>query len=224
MVVYGGRVDDFHYLGDVYELSRVRASPSRSWKWKKLFPLNKEEEQAMDATIEDTVPKPRNHHSAAFYKGSMYVYGGRSEYQSYRAHGTVWVFNLESNTWSSYLSESVGVSSRIEHCASIVGSKLVVFAGQDSLGKRLNDLLVLDVEAVSKQLPTMDPGSTPMSFDASVDPWMVLEDSNCRYLATTGFGINLAFYLGVGVLIIGFMLIWYRYRQSSRHLGYRRLG
>ena len=86
---------------------------------------------------------------------------------------------------------------------------MVVFGGQDSSSSRLNDMVSLNL--------------TKLIASNEVD-WTVQESDNCALAVRRGSSPRLIGLVSLGVLLVGIVLVAFRYRQSQRFNGYRQLG
>eukprot|EP00924_Labyrinthula_sp_SR-Ha-C_P000702 snap_masked-scaffold_7-processed-gene-1.8-mRNA-1 protein AED:1.00 eAED:1.00 QI:0/-1/0/0/-1/1/1/0/450 len=214
MIVYGGRVDDYTYLDDMTIFCQSEDLKDANW-WRVLYDKS--------GVVGKDYPEARNHHSAEFYNGVFYAFGGRSSYESTATHEDIWAFDfstldmnilftnkdkllLKNRKWEKLQPSNHGdinvYSGRIEHCTDILDETIFLFGGQDSLDNRKNDLVSLDLKN---------------------DLFETIHYDDCNMLgAELASEGNLPLIIGFLVLIVGCALFYQKFRQNQRQ-GYRRL-
>ncbi|KAH7388267.1 hypothetical protein KP509_16G066900 [Ceratopteris richardii] len=73
---------------------------------------------------------------------------------------SVWSFDLEKDNWSNVEAKGELPVARIGHSVTRAGSVLILFGGEDSKGRKLNDLHMFDLKS-SMWLPLLAMGSVP---------------------------------------------------------------
>ncbi|KAJ3691076.1 hypothetical protein LUZ61_020240 [Rhynchospora tenuis] len=86
-------------------------------------------------------PAERWGHSACFFDGFMYVFGGCCGGLHF---SDILTLNLESMVWSSLVTTGQKPGTRDSHTAAVVGQKMIVFGGSNG-SRKVNDLHVLDL-------------------------------------------------------------------------------
>lgn len=86
-------------------------------------------------------PTERWGHSACFYDGAVYVFGGCCGGLHF---SDVLTLNLDTMTWSSLVTTGQKPGTRDSHSSALVGHKMVVLGGTDGM-KKVNDLHILDL-------------------------------------------------------------------------------
>ncbi|KAL8166338.1 hypothetical protein V2J09_007837 [Rumex salicifolius] len=91
--------------------------------------------------ISGFTPPERWGHSACFFNGLVYVYGGCCGGLHF---SDVLVLSLSTMSWTSLTTKGAGPGPRDSHSVALWGHKMLVFGGTNGL-KKLNDLHVLDL-------------------------------------------------------------------------------
>jgi N-acetylneuraminic acid mutarotase len=87
----------------------------------------------------DRMPEPRSGHGATVYKGTMFVFGGKTE--NNRKLNDLWAFNISSNSWSEVeLTDDICPTVRSGHTLVTYGDQLLLFGGIYEVTKELNDI------------------------------------------------------------------------------------
>ncbi|KAG6586212.1 Rab9 effector protein with kelch motifs, partial [Cucurbita argyrosperma subsp. sororia] len=86
-------------------------------------------------------PSERWGHSACYYQGNVYVFGGCCGGLHF---SDVLVLNLDTMVWTVMVTTGQGPGPRDSHGAVIVGNQMIVFGGTNG-SKKVNDLHILDL-------------------------------------------------------------------------------
>ncbi|KAL0552405.1 hypothetical protein IC582_011514 [Cucumis melo] len=86
-------------------------------------------------------PSERWGHSACYYQGNVYVFGGCCGGLHF---SDVLVLNLDTMIWTNLVTTGQGPGPRDSHGALIVGNQMIVFGGTNG-SKKVNDLHILDL-------------------------------------------------------------------------------
>uniref|UniRef100_A0A9I9CIL9 Acyl-CoA-binding domain-containing protein 4 n=1 Tax=Cucumis melo TaxID=3656 RepID=A0A9I9CIL9_CUCME len=86
-------------------------------------------------------PSERWGHSACYYQGNVYVFGGCCGGLHF---SDVLVLNLDTMIWTNMVTTGQGPGPRDSHGALIVGNQMIVFGGTNG-SKKVNDLHILDL-------------------------------------------------------------------------------
>lgn len=86
-------------------------------------------------------PSERWGHSACYYQGNVYVFGGCCGGLHF---SDVLVLNLDTMVWTNMVTTGQGPGPRDSHGALIVGNQMIVFGGTNG-SKKVNDLHILDL-------------------------------------------------------------------------------
>ncbi|XP_022999565.1 acyl-CoA-binding domain-containing protein 5-like [Cucurbita maxima] len=87
------------------------------------------------------IPSERWGHSACYYQGNVYVFGGCCGGLHF---SDVLVLNLDTMLWTNMVTTGHSPGPRDSHGAVIVGSQMIVFGGTNG-SKKVNDLHILDL-------------------------------------------------------------------------------
>ena len=104
MVVYGGERSAYEY-SDIWMFNTTTA------------------EWAFVSPAEDKAP-PRHDHSAVYYEGKMFVYGGRGP----TPMADFWAYDMEASAWVE-MPASAGMAARFGHTAVVIADAMVVYGG-----------------------------------------------------------------------------------------------
>lgn len=96
-------------------------------------------------------PNGRHFHSAVFYDGSMWIFGGTSN----GIHQDLNVFNCSSLKWSTVTTLGVAPCPRYGHCSVVHNDIMYVFGGYDQNGFACNDLYEFDLASLTWSKPTI---------------------------------------------------------------------
>jgi len=140
MIVFGGRLNSRNYFNDVWALTLKGGEQ----KW---ILLDKGGPATEDGVM--VRPSKRNHHTAVQNEHIMFVFGGRSSHVSERVHNDLWAFDTMKLKWKLITPAATNsLPGRMEHCAVLMSksSEILLIGGQDSGGKRRNDVLSYSME------------------------------------------------------------------------------
>ncbi|KAI7834471.1 hypothetical protein BX661DRAFT_139261, partial [Kickxella alabastrina] len=99
------------------------------------------------------MPTPREGHSAAFIRRTMFVFGGQDAAGKYDE--TLYAYNMANFTWYKVPMKGPALAGRKGHTTVTFGSKLFIFGGTAD-GYFLNDLVSFDVKAAAQNGPHWD--------------------------------------------------------------------
>ncbi|XP_050384358.1 uncharacterized protein LOC126800971 [Argentina anserina] len=102
-------------------------------------------------------PSARWGHSACYYQGNMYVFGGCSGGMHY---SDVLVLNFETMVWNTLVTTGQGPGPRDSHSTVVLGDNMIVFGGTSG-SKKCNDLHILNL--MTKEWTRPEYGGTPPS-------------------------------------------------------------
>ncbi|XP_022895904.1 acyl-CoA-binding domain-containing protein 6-like isoform X3 [Olea europaea var. sylvestris] len=106
-------------------------------------------------------PSERWGHSACYYNGLIYIFGGCRGGVHF---SDVLVCNLELMTWNILMTTGQGPRSRDSHSAVLVGHRMIVFGGTNGF-KKVNDLYILDLHSREWSRPECH-GNPPSSRES----------------------------------------------------------
>ncbi|KAM5561012.1 hypothetical protein ABKV19_021900 [Rosa sericea] len=102
-------------------------------------------------------PSERWGHSACYFQGNMYVFGGCSGGMHY---SDVLVLNYETMAWNTLVTTGQGPGPRDSHSTVVLGNNMIVFGGTSG-SKKCNDLHILNL--MTKEWTRPECGGTPPS-------------------------------------------------------------
>lgn len=92
--------------------------------------------------VAGTPPPARYGHAAVCWQNKVVIYGGRGS----SVLSDVWVLDTEQWKWHGPVATpDSGVPGRVHHSASLLGGQMVMYGGEYSDDRQLNDLLVYDI-------------------------------------------------------------------------------
>lgn len=193
MIVFGGRHNDIKYTNDVWAFTWDNNKNERGW-----VQLD-EGGPSRDSSGARVRPAKRNHHSAIMRENIMLVFGGRSSHASYAVHDDLWAYDVVRSQWTQVdtINPGQGSPGRMEHCAVLMNNNklMAIVSGQDGSSNRRNDA---------------------WTFNLETGVWNEIVPSQCTVPASRG-----AIVASVIILVLGALLITYRFYQSSPSRGYQ---
>ncbi|GAB4823096.1 hypothetical protein N2152v2_010142 [Parachlorella kessleri] len=137
MLMYGGR-EEVEYFPDMWILD-IKA---KTWR---------------EVNQSGPLPPHRDHHSAAYYEGRLFIWAGHSgsTYSDAKPVNDLWAFDMGSGTWQQIPQHPPVPLPRFEQAyaqytppGGSQGSKLIIFGGQTEQVCQLNDVWELDLDSL----------------------------------------------------------------------------
>ncbi|KAJ0101737.1 hypothetical protein Patl1_05999 [Pistacia atlantica] len=128
-------------------LSDVQVFDLRSCTWSNLkLKTELNAEKTEDSGSQEVLP-PMSDHSMIKWGNKLLIVGGHSKKSSVGM--IVWYIDLDTNVCGVMETSGKVPAARGGHSVTLVGSRLVIFGGEDRSRKLLNDVHVLDLEAMT---------------------------------------------------------------------------
>ncbi|XP_006649183.1 acyl-CoA-binding domain-containing protein 4 isoform X2 [Oryza brachyantha] len=128
-------------------LSDIQVFDFRTFKWSVLSPTRDSNQlNTENSTTDQSFPAIAGH-SLAKWKNNIIVVAGNTR-TSTSNKVSVWLINMETNSWSSVDTYGKVPISRGGQSVSLIGSRLIMFGGEDNKRRLLNDLHILDLETM----------------------------------------------------------------------------
>uniref|UniRef100_A0A0D9VMU9 Acyl-CoA-binding domain-containing protein n=1 Tax=Leersia perrieri TaxID=77586 RepID=A0A0D9VMU9_9ORYZ len=140
--------------------ARYKVFDFRTFKWSVLSPARDSTQlNTENNTTERSFPALAGH-SLVNWKNNIVVVAGNTRTSSNKV--SVWLINVETNSWCSVDTYGKVPISRGGQSVSLVGSRLIMFGGEDSKRRLLNDLHILDLETMMwEEVKTGKGGPSP---------------------------------------------------------------
>ncbi|CAG8749566.1 9230_t:CDS:2, partial [Racocetra persica] len=92
------------------------------------------------------IPYPRSRHTHVNLGHNMIVFGGLLKYPTESSDDFIYILNTVTNQWSKLsIPEKPFLTQRHGHSATVIGTSMYIFGGQNYKGIYLNDLIVFDL-------------------------------------------------------------------------------
>ncbi|CAG8551160.1 1529_t:CDS:10 [Cetraspora pellucida] len=98
------------------------------------------------------IPYPRSRHTHVNVGHNMIVFGGLLKYPTDNSDAFIYILNTVTNQWSKLsIPEKLFLTQRHGHTATVIGTSMYIFGGQNYRGIYLNDLIVFDLTTMESQ-------------------------------------------------------------------------
>ncbi|WVZ73093.1 hypothetical protein U9M48_021441 [Paspalum notatum var. saurae] len=106
-------------------------------------------------------------HSLVNWKNNLLVVAGNTRVLSSSNKVSVWLIDVETNTWSAVDTYGKVPPARSGQSVSLLGSRLLMFGGEDSKRRLLNDLHILDLDTMMWEEVKTEKGGPAPRYDHS---------------------------------------------------------
>uniref|UniRef100_A0A0E0GF22 Acyl-CoA-binding domain-containing protein n=1 Tax=Oryza nivara TaxID=4536 RepID=A0A0E0GF22_ORYNI len=147
-------------------LSDIQVFDFRTLKWSALSAARDSSQLNIENNTTDPSFPALAGHSLVNWKNYIVVVAGNTR-TSTSNKVSVWLINVETNSWSSVDTYGKVPISRGGQSVSLVGSRLIMFGGEDNKRRLLNDLHILDLETMMWEEVKTGKGGPAPRYDHS---------------------------------------------------------
>jgi len=147
-------------------LPGVQVFDFKTSKWSVLNPSRDSNQLNLENNTGNQPFPPLVGHSLVKWKNNLLVVAGNSRAASSNKV-SVWLIDVETNSWSAVDTYGKVPIARSGQSVSIVGSRLIMFGGEDNKRRLLSDLHVLDLETMIWEEVTTGKGGPAPRYDHS---------------------------------------------------------
>uniref|UniRef100_A0A0E0K728 Acyl-CoA-binding domain-containing protein n=1 Tax=Oryza punctata TaxID=4537 RepID=A0A0E0K728_ORYPU len=147
-------------------LSDIQVFDFRTLKWSALSAARDSSQLNIENNTTDPSFPALAGHSLVNWKNYIVVVAGNTR-TSTSNKVSVWLINVETNSWSSVDTYGKVPISRGGQSVSLVGSRLIMFGGEDNKRQLLNDLYILDLETMMWEEVKTGKGGPAPRYDHS---------------------------------------------------------
>ncbi|XP_051191962.1 acyl-CoA-binding domain-containing protein 4 [Lolium perenne] len=147
-------------------LSDVQVFDFKTSKWSVLNPSRDSSQFNIENNAGNQPFPPLVGHSLVKWKNNLLVVAGSSRATASNKV-SVWLIDVETNSWSAVDTHGKVPIARVGQSVSLVGSRLVMFGGEDNKRRLLSDLHVLDLETMMWEEVTTEKGGPAPRYDHS---------------------------------------------------------
>ncbi|CAG8437230.1 9853_t:CDS:10 [Scutellospora calospora] len=117
-----------------------------------VFVIETDKMRAYKFITSGDIPYPRSGHTHVNIGHNMIVFGGLLKYPSESPTDFIYVLNTDSKQWSKFsFSEKHSLTQRHGHSATVIGTTMYIFGGQNFKGIYLNDLIAFDLTTMESK-------------------------------------------------------------------------
>ncbi|CAG8752875.1 16590_t:CDS:10, partial [Gigaspora margarita] len=117
-----------------------------------VFVIETDKLNAYKLTTSGDIPHPRSGHTHIIVGHNMIVFGGLLKYPTESPNDFIYILNTVTKQWSKLsIPEKTFLTQRHGHSATVIGTFMYIFGGQNSKGIYLNDLIVFDLATMESQ-------------------------------------------------------------------------
>uniref|UniRef100_A0A0Q3RRH3 Uncharacterized protein n=1 Tax=Setaria italica TaxID=4555 RepID=A0A0Q3RRH3_SETIT len=106
-------------------------------------------------------------HSLVKWKNNLVVVAGNTRSSSSSNKVSVWLIDVETNSWSAFDTYGKVPTARGGQSVSLLGSRLLMFGGEDNKRRLLNDFHILDLETMMWEEVKTEKGGPAPRYDHS---------------------------------------------------------
>ncbi|KAL6912323.1 hypothetical protein ACP4OV_001128 [Aristida adscensionis] len=142
-------------------LSDVQVFDFRTFTWSALNPIRDPNQLNLENNATDSSFPALTGHSLVKWKNNLVVVAGNLR-SSPSNKVSVWLIDVETNSWSALDTYGKVPIARGGQSVSLLGSRLIMFGGEDNKRRLLNDLHILDLETMMwEEVKTVKGGPAP---------------------------------------------------------------
>ncbi|XP_062220794.1 acyl-CoA-binding domain-containing protein 4 isoform X2 [Phragmites australis] len=143
-------------------LSDVQVFDFRTFMWSALNPTRDPNQLNHENNASDRSFPALAAHSLVKWKNNLVVVAGNMRSPSSLNKVSVWLIDVETNSWSALDTYGKVPIARGGQSLSLLGSRLIMFGGEDNKRRLLNDLHILDLETMMwEEVKTEKDGPAP---------------------------------------------------------------
>ncbi|KAG2655086.1 hypothetical protein PVAP13_1NG552300 [Panicum virgatum] len=143
-------------------LSDVQVFDFRTFTWSALNPTRDSNQLNLENNATGGSFPALAGHSLVKWKNNLVVVAGNTRSLSSSNKVSVWLIDVETNSWSAVDTYGKVPTARGGQSVSLLGSRLLMFGGEDNKRRLLNDIHILDLETMMwEEVKTEKGGPTP---------------------------------------------------------------
>ncbi|TVU27646.1 hypothetical protein EJB05_19142 [Eragrostis curvula] len=148
-------------------LSDVQVFDFRTFIWSASNPTRDQNQLNHENNAADQPFPALSGHSLVNWKNNLVVVAGNVRSPSTLNKVSVWLIDVETNTWSALDTYGKVPIARSGQSVSLLGSRLIMFGGEDNKRRLLNDLHILDLETMMWEEVKTAKGGPAARYDHS---------------------------------------------------------
>uniref|UniRef100_A0A0A9CZM9 Acyl-CoA-binding domain-containing protein n=1 Tax=Arundo donax TaxID=35708 RepID=A0A0A9CZM9_ARUDO len=149
-------------------LSDVQVFDFRAFTWSALNPTRDSNQLSHENNATDRLFPALASHSLVKWKNDLVVVAGNTRSSSSSSNKvSVWLIDVQTNSWSALDTYGKVPIARGGQSVSLLGSRLIMFGGEDNKRRLLNDLHILDLETMMWEEVKTEKGGPAPRYDHS---------------------------------------------------------